>query len=211
MLDEEAVKKEFIRRNAELADKAIKSAEKELRIKRKRIEEISRLMQVAYENTLSESGSMADKVKFRYRGYYYDSETGFYYLQSWYYDPSICRFISADQYELVGTLSKSLGELNLYSYCANNPIMYTDENGTLVWSTGLIIVGVVAGLVAGGYIGYTSVVNDPTLSTRQKLAGIGLCAILGGIAGGFFGAGLSCALPGIIGSSAAGHPMRQEW
>ena len=144
----------------------------------------------SYENTLSESGSMADKVKFRYRGYYYDSETGFYYLQSWYYDPSICRFISADQYELVGTLSKSLGELNLYSYCANNPIMYTDENGTLVWSTGLIIVGVVAGLVAGGYIGYTSVVNDPTLSTRQKLAGIGLCAILGGIAGGFFGAGL---------------------
>ena len=158
-------------------------------------------------NTLSESGSMADKVKFRYRGYYYDSETGFYYLQSWYYDPSICRFISADQYELVGTLSKSLGELNLYSYCANNPIMYTDENGTLVWSTGLIIVGVVAGLVAGGYIGYTSVVNDPTLSTRQKLAGIGLCAILGGIAGGFFGAGLSCALPGIIGSSAAGEAV----
>ena len=161
----------------------------------------------SYENTLSESGSMADKVKFRYRGYYYDSETGFYYLQSWYYDPSICRFLSADQYELVGTLSKSLGELNLYSYCANNPIMYTDENGTLVWSTGLIIVGVVAGLVAGGYIGYTSVVNDPTLSTRQKLAGIGLCAILGGIAGGFFGAGLSCALPGIIGSSAAGEAV----
>lgn len=96
--------------------------------------------------------------------------------------------ISADQYELIGTLSKSLGELNLYSYCANNPIMYTDESGTLVWSTVLIIVGVVAGLVAGGYIGYTSVVNDPTLSTRQKLAGIGLCAILGGIAGGFFGA-----------------------
>lgn len=28
----------------------------------------------SYENTLSESGSMADKVKFRYRGYYYDSE-----------------------------------------------------------------------------------------------------------------------------------------
>ena len=85
--------------------------------------------------------------------------------------------------------------------------MYTDESGTLVWSTVLIIVGVVAGLVAGGYIGYTSVVNDPTLSTRQKLAGIGLCAILGGIAGGFFGAGLSCALPGIIGSSAAGEAV----
>ena len=155
----------------------------------------------SYGNTLSESGSMADKVKFRYRGYYYDSETGFYYLQSRYYDPSICRFISADQYELVGTLSKSLGELNLYSYCANNPIMYTDESGMLLWSTVFIIIGVVAGAVVGGYIGYTIVANDPMLSTRQKLAAIGLCAILGGVAGGFLGSALSYALPAIIGSS----------
>ncbi len=60
MLDEEAVKKEFIRRNAELADKAIKSAEKELRIKRKRIEEISRLMQVAYEDRVK--GKMPEDI-----------------------------------------------------------------------------------------------------------------------------------------------------
>ena len=56
----------------------------------------------SYGNIVSESGSMADKVKMRYRSYYWDEETGFYYLQSRYYDPSICRFISADQYELVG-------------------------------------------------------------------------------------------------------------
>ena len=60
MLDEEAVKKEFIRRNAELADKAIKSAEKELRIKRKLIEEISRLMQVAYEDRVK--GKMPEDI-----------------------------------------------------------------------------------------------------------------------------------------------------
>ena len=60
MLDEEAVKKEIIRRNAELADKAIKSAEKELRIKRKRIEEISRLMQVAYEDRVK--GKMPEDI-----------------------------------------------------------------------------------------------------------------------------------------------------
>ena len=60
MLDEEAVKKEFIRRNAELADKAIKSAEKELRIKRKRIEEISRLMQVAYVDRVK--GKMPEDI-----------------------------------------------------------------------------------------------------------------------------------------------------
>ena len=85
----------------------------------------------SYGNILSESGSMSDKIHFRYRGYYYDEETGFYYLQSRYYDPSICRFISADQYELLPELSDSLGELNLYAYCANNPIMYTDPASVL--------------------------------------------------------------------------------
>ena len=34
---------------------------------------------------------------FRYRSYYYDNETGFYYLQSRYYDPTICRFVNADE------------------------------------------------------------------------------------------------------------------
>ena len=74
---------------------------------------------------------MADKVHFQYRGYYYDEETGFYYLQSRYYDPSMCRFISADQYELVGTLSDTVGQLNLYAYCNNNPIMYTAPSGEM--------------------------------------------------------------------------------
>ena len=32
----------------------------------------------------------------RYRGYIYDTETGFYYLQSRYYDPANHRFINAD-------------------------------------------------------------------------------------------------------------------
>ena len=91
----------------------------------------------SYGNILSQSGSLAHAVKMRYRGYYWDEETGFYYLQSRYYDPSICRFISADQYELVGILSDSLGGLNLYAYCANNPIMFTDPTGYLLeWAIG---------------------------------------------------------------------------
>ena len=65
---------------------------------------------------------------FRYRGYYYDDETGFYYLQTRYYDPTICRFINADNYELVSQLASSK-ELNMYAYCRNNPIMHTDETG----------------------------------------------------------------------------------
>lgn len=80
--------------------------------------------------TVNTSSSFIGNINpFRYRGYYYDVETGFYYLQTRYYDPSICRFINADNYELVATLSGVPGQLNLYAYCNNNPIMYTDPTG----------------------------------------------------------------------------------
>ena len=52
VLDEKAIREDFIRHNAELADKAVKSAKKELQVKRKRTEELSRLMQIAYEDRL---------------------------------------------------------------------------------------------------------------------------------------------------------------
>ena len=57
----------------------------------------------------------------RYRGYYYDSETGLYYLNARYYDPEVGRFINAD-----GTLD---GGYNLFEYCLNNPILLSDLNG----------------------------------------------------------------------------------
>ena len=87
---------------------------------------------------------------FRYRGYYYDSETGFYYLQTRYYDPTICRFINADNYELVSQLASSK-ELNMYAYCRNNPIMYTDETGEFAWIIALAVIGV--GAIVGGIVG----------------------------------------------------------
>ena len=62
----------------------------------------------------------------RYRGYVYDSETGFYYLQSRYYDPAICRFINADSY--VSTGQGILG-CNMFAYCGNNPMKYSDYAG----------------------------------------------------------------------------------
>ena len=60
VLDEKAIREEFIRHNAELADKAIKSAKKELQAKRKRAEELSRLMQLAYEDRLK--GKMPEDI-----------------------------------------------------------------------------------------------------------------------------------------------------
>lgn len=63
----------------------------------------------------------------RYRGYYYDNETGFYYLGSRYYDPSVCRFINADTFATTG---QGFIGFNMYIYCLNNPIMLMDGNGT---------------------------------------------------------------------------------
>ena len=69
---------------------------------------------------------MASANPLRYRGYYYDSETGFYYLQSRYYDPTNHRFINAD--EIIDSDAGSLG-LNIFLYGANNPINNSDPTG----------------------------------------------------------------------------------
>ena len=63
----------------------------------------------------------------RYRGYYYDIETGFYYLNSRYYDPETGRFINAD--EIVAGVGRELNGYNLFSYCMNNPVNMTDDSG----------------------------------------------------------------------------------
>ena len=125
----------------------------------------------SYGNQLSASGSMADKVHFRYRGYYYDGETGFYYLQSRYYDPSICRFISADQYQLVGALSDTVGQLNLYAYCNNNPIMYTDPSGTFV--------STILGTIIGAIWGAINAVSQGTSVWKGMLVGAATGAATG--------------------------------
>ncbi|WHH58413.1 RHS repeat-associated core domain-containing protein [Petroclostridium sp. X23] len=67
-----------------------------------------------------------DTNVFRYAGEMFDKETGTYYLRARYYDPTIGRFISEDSYE--GQVTDPLS-LNLYTYCLNNPILYTDPSG----------------------------------------------------------------------------------
>ena len=80
-----------------------------------------------YGKVISATGSMATANPLRYRGYYYDSETGFYYLQSRYYDPMTGRFINADSY--VSTGQGVLGN-NMFAYCRNNPVCRKDATGT---------------------------------------------------------------------------------
>ena len=79
---------------------------------------------------LSVTGSMAGTVgqanPIRYRGYYYDSETGFYFLQSRYYDPETGRFLNADSQLNIG---ESITGNNMFIYCANNPVNNIDPDG----------------------------------------------------------------------------------
>lgn len=66
---------------------------------------------------------------FRYRSYYYDVETGLYYLQTRYYDPEVGRFINSDSLEYLGD-GTELSNYNLFAYCGDNPVNYFDPNGT---------------------------------------------------------------------------------
>ena len=75
-------------------------------------------------NTILEDKLVAFYNPFRYRGYYYDYETGFYYLQSRYYNPEWGRFLNADD-----SLYSSIFGFNLFAYCDNNPISYIDPYG----------------------------------------------------------------------------------
>lgn len=84
----------------------------------------------AWGKVLSVTGTLASTIgtinPFRYRGYYYDRETGFYYLNSRYYDPEVGRFINADA--VLGANGGIVG-YNLFAYCNNNPVNYSDPSG----------------------------------------------------------------------------------
>ena len=79
-----------------------------------------------YGNIISQSGALADTNPLRYRSYYFDSESGFYYLQSRYYDPTIGRFINADSYASTG---QGILGYNMFAYCGNNPVNASDPTG----------------------------------------------------------------------------------
>jgi RHS repeat-associated protein len=100
----------------------------------------------SWGNILSATGTQASVNPFRYRGYYYDEETGFYYLQSRYYDPEIGRFINADG---VISTGQSIIGFNMFAYCNNNPINHVDAAGYFpLWVIVPIGIGIAGGIVA---------------------------------------------------------------
>ena len=116
-------------------------------------------------NKVSVTGSMASTLgvqnPFRYRGYCYDEETGWYYLQSRYYDPVTGRFLNAD-----GQINDGVLGTNLFAYCENNPVHRYDPTGKVVitaticgiavWKIGAIAL---AGVIA--YVATDTLVKNP--------------------------------------------------
>ena len=73
---------------------------------------------------------IAELNPIRYRSYYYDSETEWYYLNTRYYSPELCRFINADEYVYTG---QDVVSCNMFVYCSNDPINKLDLGGN-AWS-----------------------------------------------------------------------------
>ena len=99
-------------------------------------------------------------LPFRYRSYYYDFQTGFYYLNSRYYDSKLCRFINADGYVSTG---QGLTATNMFAYCGNNPVMYVDPTGEF-FSLLLVAKIVVAVVKVAVTIAAVAIVADHAVS-----------------------------------------------
>ena len=80
-----------------------------------------------------------------YKGYCYDVETQLYWVSSRNYSPELCRWISLDSIEYLDP--QSINGLNLYCYCGNNPIMYTDPSGH--FPVAALIIGAIDGAISG--------------------------------------------------------------
>ena len=145
----------------------------------------------AWGKLLTSSGDMAEANPIRYRGYYYDTETGFYYVSSRYYDPEVGRWINADSLLSQGSV---LGN-NMFAYCLNNPVNMADTTGELPFFLVTAAIGAVAGAIIGGVVAAKNGGN--------VWAGIGIGAAAGGLAGAGLGAAAGVVLAGSATASTA--------
>ncbi len=139
-----------------------------------------------YDSTNSD---LAEINPIRYRSYYYDAETGLYYLESRYYNPEWRRFISPDNTSYLEP--EILTGLNLYCYCGNDPINYADPTGHSAILIGLIIGAAVGAGIGFGTAAYIDYQDDGQIFNGSVTWYDYLGAtVLGGVVGAGIGAGL---------------------
>ena len=182
----------------------------------------------AYGNLISQTGSIYNP--FRYKGYYYDSETEMFYCITRYYVPKLCRWLNADNYTFLE--KENFNRLNLFAYCGNNPVMCLDPEGHSWWKAMLVAVAavvVVAGIVAltvatggsaapviagaivgavvsGGLSIFTQFVTTGTVSVEQVIVDMSIGGVMGAFGGstiGKVGMVFASAAMGGLGSAAS--------
>ncbi len=127
-------------------------------------------------------GTMAEINPIRYRSYYYDSETGLYYLQSRYYDPELGRFINADNYPSTG---QGLSGNNMFAYCGNNPVSRSDDGGEF-WN---VVIGAAVGAVFGAASELVSqAINHVVTGEKINWGDVATSAVGGAVYGGVIAA-----------------------
>lgn len=129
-----------------------------------------------YGNTITSSTHIGIINPIRYRSYYYDTETGLYYLHARYYDPVIGRFISPDDVDYIDP--ETINGLNLYAYCSNNPVMNVDPTGHSFFL-------VLLGALIGSAIGFTTSVVTQAITNNGQINWwqVILDTVIGGISG----------------------------
>ena len=142
--------------------------------------------------TGTHSDTLGKRNPFRYRGYIYDSETEFYYLNRRYYSPKLKRFINSE--EPIHDTSDPL-ESNTFAYCFNDPLNNVDEDGEWGmpnWMKVAVGVVVIAGLAVATACtgGAAAVVCGAALTGALSGGAVGAAsgAIAGAIEGGLDGA-----------------------
>ena len=137
----------------------------------------------------------------RYRGYYYDDDTGLYYCNARYYSPKWRRFISPDDTAYLD--AENVNGLNLYCYCNNDPINYVDPSGHMPeWAEWLIGGAVIVGLGVATF--FTGGAAGVILGAAFYGAVTG--AVSGALLGGISGA-ISGGWEGFLDGAASGFMM----
>lgn len=130
----------------------------------------------------------------RYKGYYYDSETKYYWLNSRFYVPSWRRFLSPDSLDYLD--SENINGLNLYCYCMNDPLNLYDPTGHSAVLIGLII-GALIGFGTATYIDYQDdgQIFNGSVAWYKYLGAIVLGGAIGAGLGAFTGMSFSATIP----------------
>ena len=136
----------------------------------------------------SDPDNILQKNPYRYRGYRYDQETGFYYLNSRFYDPEVKRFLSSDVYAVVFAATNGITDKNLYNYCDNNPVMRADDSGHF-WH-------VVIGAVVGGGMELAGQLMSGKSLKEVNWAKVGVSALSGGVSAAVPGGFITAAVIG---------------